>query len=108
MSVPASTWTDWFSHGSTASDSLLAHSQDPARAIAGAGLLASAFPKGVHDPVQSARNDPGPVYPQRVKALGYALLHAQRLHRHGLRIEAELFEHLCIRKPGCQYSDVDT
>src|SRR5438132_11082279 len=31
------------SHGSTASDSLLAHSQDPARAIAGAGLLASAF-----------------------------------------------------------------
>ena len=34
MSVPASTWTDWFSHGSTASDSLLAHSQDPARAIA--------------------------------------------------------------------------
>src|SRR5712692_9656197 len=44
MSVPASTWTDWFSHGSTASDSLLAHSQDPARAIAGAGLLASAFP----------------------------------------------------------------
>src|SRR6266702_1945796 len=39
--------------------------------------------EGVHDPVQSARNDPGPVYPQRVKALGYALLHAQRLRRHG-------------------------
>src|SRR5258706_9322449 len=64
--------------------------------------------EGVHDAVQSAWNDPGPVYPQRVKALGYALLHAHRLHRHGLRIEAELFEHLCVRKPGCQYGDVDT
>src|SRR6266550_8886248 len=44
MSVPASTWTEWFSHGSTASDSLLAHSQDPARAFAGADLLASPLP----------------------------------------------------------------
>src|SRR5258706_13899273 len=64
--------------------------------------------EGVHDPVQSARNDPGPVCPQRVKALGYALLDAHRFHRHGLRIEAELFEHLCVRKRGCQYGDVDT
>src|SRR6266478_5564072 len=64
--------------------------------------------EGVHDAVQSARNYSGPVFPQRVKALGYALLHAHRFHRHGLRIEAELFEHLCVRKPGCQYSDIDT
>src|ERR1700720_433292 len=26
-------------------------------------------------PIQSARNDPGTVFPQRVKSLGYALLH---------------------------------
>ena len=42
------------------------------------------------------------------EALRYALLDAHRFHRHGLRIEAELFEHRCVRKPGCQYCDVDT
>src|SRR5262245_42391633 len=64
--------------------------------------------KGVHDAVQPAWNDSGAVFEQTAEALRYALLDAQRFHRHGLRIEAELFEHRCVRKPGCQYSDVDT
>jgi len=46
--------------------------------------------KRVHDAVHPARNDPGPVFPHRVKALGYALLHAHRLHRHGPRVEPKL------------------
>ena len=64
--------------------------------------------EGVHDAVQPAWNDSGAVFAQTAEALRYALLDAHRFHRHGLRIEAELFEHLCVRKSGCQYSDVDT
>src|SRR5882724_5300832 len=64
--------------------------------------------EGVQDAVQPTRNDFGAVFDQTAEALRYALLDAQRFHRHGLRIEAELFEHRCVRKPGCQYSDVDT
>src|SRR5712692_6656043 len=64
--------------------------------------------EGVHDAVQPAWNDSGAVFEQTAEALGYALLGAHRFHRHGLRIEAELFEHWCVRKPDCQYSDVDT
>src|SRR6266404_6051123 len=62
----------------------------------------------VQDAVQPAGNDSGAVFEQTAEALRYALLDAHRFHRHGLRIEAELFEHRCVRKPGCQYSDVDT
>src|SRR5258708_9177521 len=64
--------------------------------------------EGVHDAVQPAWNDSGTVFEQTAEALRYALLDAHRFQRHGLRIEAELFEHRCVRKPGCQYSDVDT
>src|SRR5229473_3435513 len=64
--------------------------------------------EGVHDAVQPAWNDSGTVFEQTAEALRYALLDAHRFHRHGLRIEAELFEHRCVRKPGCQYSNVDT
>ena len=64
--------------------------------------------EGVHDAVQPTWNDSGAVFEQTAKALRYALFDAHRFHRHGLRIEAELFEHRCVRKPGCQYSDVDT
>jgi len=49
--------------------------------------------KCVHETIQSARNYSGPVFPQRVKALGYALLHAHRLHRHGPRVEPKLGQH---------------
>src|SRR5260370_10709143 len=64
--------------------------------------------EGVQDAVQPAWNDFGAVFDQTAEALRYALLDAHRFHRHGLRIEAELFEHRCVRKPGCQDSDVDT
>src|SRR5882724_3824237 len=64
--------------------------------------------EGVHDAVQPTWNDSGAIFEQTVEALRYALLDAHRFHRHGLRIEAKLFEHRCVRKPGCQYSDVDT
>src|SRR6202035_2094902 len=64
--------------------------------------------EGVHDAVQPAWNDSGAVFEQTAECLRYALLDAHRSHRHGLRIEAELFENRCVRKPGCQYSDVDT
>src|SRR6266446_2636279 len=64
--------------------------------------------EGVQDAVQPAWNDFGAVFAQTAEALRYALLDAHRFHRHGLRIEAELVEHRCVRKPGCQYSDVDT
>ena len=64
--------------------------------------------EGVHDAVQPAWNDSGAVFEQTAEALRYALLDAHRFQRHGLRIEAELFEHRCVRKPGGQYSDVDT
>src|SRR5882762_5319017 len=64
--------------------------------------------EGVQDAVEPAWNDFGAVFEQTAEALKYALLDAHRFHRHGLRIEAELFEHRCVRKPGCQYSDVDT
>src|SRR5216683_4350426 len=40
--------------------------------------------EGVHDPVQSARNDSGAVFVQTAEALRYALLDAHRFHRHGL------------------------
>src|SRR5260370_41474880 len=93
--------------------------QASARAYAGAGLARKPFTKdvrlylprkrsgheGVHDAVQPAWNDSGAVFEQTAEALRYALLDAHRFHRHGLRIEAELFEHRCVRKPGCQYSD---
>ena len=45
------------------------------------------------DAVHPARKDPGPVFPQRAKALGYALLKAHRLHRHGQRVEPKLGLH---------------
>src|SRR6267378_3889616 len=64
--------------------------------------------EGVQYAVQPAWNDSGAVFEQTAEALRYALLDAHRFHRHGLRIEAELFEHRCVRKPGCKYSDVDT
>src|SRR5713226_7424283 len=38
-------------------------------------------------------------FEQTAEALRYALLDAHRFHRHGLRIEAELFEHRCVGKP---------
>ena len=53
--------------------------------------------EGVHDAVQPAWNDSGAVFEQTAEALRYALLDAHRFHRHGLRIEAELFEHRCVR-----------
>src|ERR1700752_4269527 len=62
----------------------------------------------VHDAVQPAWNDPGAVFEQTAEALRYALLDAHRFHRHGFRIEAEFVDHRCVRKSGCQYSDVDT
>src|SRR5882672_837005 len=58
--------------------------------------------------VQPAWNDSGAVFAQTVEGLRHALPDAHRFQWHGLRIEAELFEHRCVRKPGCQYSDVDT
>src|SRR5258706_9772809 len=64
--------------------------------------------EGVHDAVQPAWNDSGAVFEQTAETLRYALLDAHRFHRHGFRFKAELFEHRCVRKPGCQYSDVDT
>src|SRR5438132_12915858 len=64
--------------------------------------------EGVQDAVQPAWNDFGAVFAQTAEGLRYALLNAHRFHRHGLRIEAELGEHRCVRKPGCQYSYVDT
>src|ERR1700746_1752061 len=64
--------------------------------------------EGVHDAVQPAWNDSGAVFEQTAEALSYALVDAHWFHRHGLRIEAELFEHRCVRKPGRQYSDGDT
>lgn len=64
--------------------------------------------RGVHDAVQAPRNNHRAVFEQTAEALRYALLDAHRFQRHGLRIKAELFEHRCVRKPGCQYSDVDT
>src|SRR5260221_287081 len=92
------------------------------RCVCGSGLTLKPFTKdvrlylprkrsgheGVHDAVQPAWNDSGAVFEQTAEALRYALLDAHRFHRQGLRIEAELFEHCCVRKPGCQYSDVDT
>src|SRR5258708_5829583 len=64
--------------------------------------------EGVHDAVQAPRNNHRAVVEQTAEAVRYALLDAHRFQRHGLRIEAELFQHRCVRKPGCQYSDVDT
>src|SRR5229473_2346881 len=64
--------------------------------------------EGVQDAVQPAWNDFGAVFAQTAEGLRYALLDAHRFHRHGFRFKAELFEHRCVRKPGCQYSDVDT
>src|SRR5580692_2943639 len=58
--------------------------------------------------VEPAWNDSGAVFDQTAEALRYALLDAHRFHRHSLRIEGELFEHRCVRNPGCQHSDVDT
>jgi len=44
----------------------------------------------VHEAIHSARNYSGPVFPQRVKALGYALLHTHRLDP---RVEPKLGQH---------------
>src|SRR5260221_14502698 len=63
--------------------------------------------EGVHDAVQPAWNDSGAVFEQTAEALRYELLDAHRFHRQHLHIEAELFEPRCVRKPGCQYIDVD-
>src|SRR6202166_456273 len=57
---------------------------------------------------QPAWNDSGAVFEQTAEALRYALLDAHWFHRHGLRIEAELVDHRCVRNAGCQYSDIDT
>ena len=56
--------------------------------------------KCVHEAIQSARNYSGPVFPQRVKALGYALLHAHQIHRHGPRVEPELGQHRRVCRRG--------
>jgi hypothetical protein len=64
--------------------------------------------QGVHDAAQPAWHDSGAVLAQTPEALRYALLDAHRFHRTGLRIEAKLFEHRCVRQRGCQYADVDT
>src|ERR1700752_2930982 len=64
--------------------------------------------EGVHDAVQPAWNDSGAVFEQTAEALRYALLDAHRFPGHGLGDKAELFEHRCVRKAGCQYSDADT
>src|SRR5438105_5404130 len=64
--------------------------------------------EGVQDAVQPAWNDSGAVFEQTAEALRYALLDAHGFHRHGLRIEAELFEHRSVGKHGCQYGDVGT
>ena len=51
--------------------------------------------EGVHDAVQPAWNDSGAVLKETAEAFRYALLNAHRFHRHGLRIEAELFGTPC-------------
>ena len=63
--------------------------------------------KCVHEAIQSARNYSGPVFPQRVKALGYALLHAHRLHRHGPRVEPKLGQHRRVCQRGRHDGNVD-
>ena len=63
--------------------------------------------KCVHEAIQSARNYSGPVFPQRVKALGYALLHAHRLHRHGPRVEPKLGQHGRVCQRGRHDGNVD-
>src|SRR5579862_4590988 len=63
--------------------------------------------EGVHDAVQPAWNDSGAVFEQTAEAFRYALLDPHRLHRHGLRVEAELVDHRCVRNSGRQYSDID-
>ncbi len=63
--------------------------------------------KCVHDAIQSARNYSGPVFPQRVKALGYALLHAHRLHRLGPRVEPKLGQHRRVCQRGRHDGNVD-
>jgi hypothetical protein len=63
--------------------------------------------KCVHEAIQSARNYSGPVFPQRVKALGYALLHAPRLHRHGPRVEPKLGQHRRVCQRGRHDGNVD-
>ena len=55
--------------------------------------------------IQPAWNDSGAVFEQPAEALGYALLDAHRFHRHGLRIEAKLFEHRRVREPSCRCTD---
>src|SRR5260370_32916533 len=64
--------------------------------------------EGVHDAVQPAWNDSGAVFEQTPEAFRYALLDAHRFQRHGLRIEADLFENLCVRRPACQYTAAHT
>src|SRR5713101_6992967 len=63
--------------------------------------------KCVHEAIQSARNYSGPVFPQRVKALGYALLHAHWLHRHGPRVEPKLGQHRRVCQRGLHDDNVD-
>src|SRR6267142_3387212 len=61
----------------------------------------------INEAVQSAGNYSGPVFPQRVKALGYALLHAHRLQRHGPRVEPKLGQHRRVCQRGRHDGNVD-
>jgi hypothetical protein len=45
--------------------------------------------------------------PQRIQRLGDALLHAHRLHRHGLRVEAEFGHHRCVGRRCGEHRNVD-
>ena len=57
----------------------------------------------------SRPNYSGQVLPQRVKALGYALLHAHRLCRHGPRVEPKLGQHrrVCLAsEPSGQHREI--
>ena len=45
--------------------------------------------------------------PTRVQALGYELLHAHRLHRHGPRVEPELGQYRRVCRSGRQDGNVD-
>src|ERR1700731_3014195 len=114
--------TDSLLHGSSGSTSRPSVIRPLPARLQWSGLAGKAFPKqvrqhfprkrsgdeGVQYAVEPAWNDSGAVFDQTAEALRYALLDAHRFHRHSLRIEGKLFDHRCVRNPGCQYSDVDT
>src|SRR5216683_6100662 len=94
--------------------------QTSARAFAGADLLASPLPSKSAN-IFRAKEAGTRAFNMRLSRPGTILerflsrplrpsdtLLEDRFHRHSLRIEGELFEHRCVRNPGCQYSDVDT